>query len=57
MTPSEREALARQCWAMARGFDLMAPHWDDLDPVMQQAVTDAIAHATALATPTPTEDT
>lgn len=29
-------------WATARGFDLKAPHWDDLDPAIKTAITTVV---------------
>ena len=42
------EADARNAWAMARGFDLLAPHFDDLAPAIRKAVVDAVAHQSAI---------
>ena len=44
---TEREALARQHWATARGFDMLAPHWDDLDEVTREQVRRIVTNVSA----------
>ena len=41
-------------WAMARGFDLKAPHWNDLDPVIRESVRRIVANCPAVP-PVPVE--
>jgi len=45
-------------WALARGYDLKAPHWDDLGPVMQEQVRRIVVNVSAiLASRSASEDT
>jgi hypothetical protein len=51
MSEQTRDLTPEQCWATARGFDLKAPHWDDLDAHIRDAVGRAIRLAVAAAAP------
>jgi hypothetical protein len=41
-------AAARDAWALARGYDLLAHHWDDLDDTTREMVRRIVAHQSAL---------